>query len=235
MTENEAVYGPAIEPSKYRSAEIDKIAGALAAAQGTYKELKANEVQAGRKFANLRATLLATKDSLASNGLGFYQYEELLGEGAGAVLLWSNLIHTSGQWISSCARIVAGQTDKQTGNRLEIYKRIHAQMLLGIAPSDGDPISFDDGGDELAEEHIIQELRKPNPPEKPIVDRDDPISKDQYNELLIELQGYDKLAKEIMETYSIETLADLPRSEYHKARSQILKIKKVTEEFERKR
>ncbi len=228
--------GEMMEPnSQYRSVEIDKIAAALAKAQGTYKELKANEVQAGRKFANLKATLLATKDSLASNGLGFYQYQELMAEGTGAVLLWSNLIHASGQWISSCARVVAGETDRQTGNRLEIYKRIHAQMLLGIAPSDGDPVSFDDNGEELAEKHIIKELSKPDSAEKSIIDRDNPISKDQHNELLIELQGYDKLAKEIMESYSIETLADLPRSEYYKVRDRILKIKKVQEEFERKR
>jgi hypothetical protein len=78
-------------------------------------------------------------------------------------------------------------------------------------------------------------LSKPDSAEKSIIDRDNPISKDQHNELLIELQGYDKLAKEIMESYSIETLADLPRSEYYKVRDRILKIKKVQEEFERKR
>ena len=221
--------------SKYRSAEIDKIAAAIAAAQGTYKTLVANEEQAGRKFANLKATFLAVKESLSSNGLGFYQHEELLEEGTGAVLLWSVLCHASGQWISSCARVIAGETDRQTGNRLEIYKRIHAQMLLGIAPSDDDPISFDDNGEELAEKHIIQELRKPDSPKKPTIDRNDTVSKDQYDELLIELSGYDKLAKEIMETYNISTLADLPRSEYHKARSRIMNIKKVTEEYERKK
>lgn len=218
-----------------RSPEINHIMAALAKAQGSYKKLIANQDAPGGKFANLHAIFDAIRDALSQNGLGFYQYIELLDEGTGAALLKTVIGHESGQYISSSARIVMGKTERATGNMLEIHKRFHALMLLGIAPSQNDPFSFDDNGQELADEHLINQIRKPREPQKPDIDRTDTISKDQYDELLIELNGYETLAKDIMETYHIETLADMPRSEYHRARAQILKIKRVQEEYEKKR
>jgi hypothetical protein len=219
----------------YRSAEINEIMGALSTAQGSYISLVANQECSKRKFANLQAILLAVRESLASNGLGFYQYIELLDEGSGAALLKTTIGHKSGQYISSCARVVTGRTDRQTGNTYEVHKRLHALMLLGIAPSDNDPIAFDDNGEMMAEEQLISSLRKPDSLEKEEIDRNDVINKHQYEELLIELSGFEKIAKDIMEVYDIRTLADLPASEYHRARSKILKIKRTQEEYSRKR
>jgi len=219
----------------YRSDEINEVMGALATAQGSYKPLIANQDAPGGKFANLQAILQATRESLSSNGLSFYQFIELLDEGSGAALLKSNVGHKSGQYISSCARVVTGKTDRQTGNTYEVHKRLHALMLLGIAPSDNDPIAFDDNGEIMAEQHLIAQLRKPDSPAKEEVDRNDVINKHQYEELLIELNGFEKIAKDIMEVYDIRTLADLPASEYHRARAKILKIKKTQEEYLRKK
>ena len=108
-------------------------------------------------------------------------------------------------------------------------------MLLGIAPSDNDPIAFDDNGEMMAENHLIASLRKPDSPQKEEIDHNDVINAHQYSELLIELNGFEKIAKDIMETYDIRTLADLPATEYHKARSKILKIKRTQEEYMRQR
>jgi len=224
-----------MEQTIYRSSEINEIMGALSKAQGSYKKLVANQDAPGGKFANLQAILEAVRESLAGNGLGFFQFIELLDEGSGAALLKTTLGHESGQYISSCARVVAGKTERQTGNIYEIHKRLHALMILGIAPSDNDPIAFDDNGEIIAEQHLISQLRKPDSPKKEEVDRSDVINKNQYEELLIELDGFDKIAKDIMEVYDIHTLADLPSSEYHRARSKILKIKRTQEEYSRKR
>lgn len=209
--------------------------GALAKAQGSYKRLVANQDAPGGKFANLQAILEAVRESLASNGLGFFQFIELLDEGSGASLLKSTLGHSSGQYISSCARVVVGKTVRETGNIYEVHKRLHALMLLGIAPSNNDPIAFDDNGEMIAEQHLISSLRKPDAPDKETIDHNDVINKTQYEELLIELSGFDKIAKDIMEVYDIHTLADLPASEYHRARAKILKIKRTQEEYSRKR
>ena len=219
----------------YRSEAINEIMGALSKAQGDYKPLVANQSVSGRKFANLQAILDAVRDALSTNGLGFFQFIELLDEGSGAALLKTTIGHESGQYISSCARVVAGKTDRQTGNIYEVHKRLHALMLLGIAPSDNDPIAFDDNGEMMAENHLIASLRKPDSPQKEEIDHNDVINAHQYSELLIELNGFEKIAKDIMETYDIRTLADLPSAEYHKARSKILKIKRTQEEYMRQR
>jgi hypothetical protein len=219
----------------YRSEAINEIMGALSKAQGDYKPLVANQSVSGRKFANLQAILDAVRDALSTNGLGFFQFIELLDEGSGAALLKTTIGHESGQYISSCARVVAGKTDRQTGNIYEVHKRLHALMLLGIAPSDNDPIAFDDNGEMMAENHLIASLRKPDSPQKEEIDHNDVINAHQYSELLIELNGFEKIAKDIMETYDIRTLADLPATEYHKARSKILKIKRTQEEYMRQR
>jgi ERF superfamily len=219
----------------YRSIEINEIMGALAKAQGSYKKLVANQDAPGGKFANLQAILDAVRESLSKNGLGFFQFIELLDEGSGAALLKTTIGHESGQYISSCARVVTGKTERQTGNIYEIHKRLHALMLLGIAPSDNDPIAFDDNGEIMAEQHLVASLRKPDSPQKEEIDRSDVINKHQYEELLIELNGFDKIAKDIMQAYDIHTLADLPASEYHRARAKILKIKRTQEDYLRKK
>jgi hypothetical protein len=221
--------------SIYRSDEINEIMGALSKAQGAYKKLMANQDAPGGKFANLQSILEAVRESLAKNGLGFFQFIELLDEGSGAALLKTTIGHESGQYIASCARVVAGKTERQTGNIYEIHKRLHALMLLGIAPSDNDPIAFDDNGEIMAEQHLVASLRKPDSPKKEEVDRMDVINKTQYEELLIELDGFEKIAKDIMEVYDIHTLADLPASEYHRARAKILKIKRTQEDYLRKK
>lgn len=223
------------EKMTYCSESTGELISSLSKAQGAYKKLVANQDAPGGKFANLQAILDAVRGSLSDNGLAFYQYIELLDEGSGASLLKSILGHESGQYISSCARVVVGKTERQTGNIYEIHKRLHALMILGIAPSDNDPIAFDDNGEIMAEQHLISQLRKPDAPKKEEIDRTDVINKTQYEELLIELSGFDKIAKDIMEVYDIHTLADLPASEYHRARSKILKIKRTQEEYSRKR
>jgi hypothetical protein len=219
--------------NNHRSPEINQIMGALAKAQGSYKKLKANEESAGgKKFANLQAILDAVKDSLANNGLGFYQYIELLDEGSGAALLRTVLGHESGQYISSCARVVAGKTDRATGNIYEVHKRFHALMLLGIAPSENDPMAFDDNGDLLADERILEELKKPREQQK--LHTEETVTKEQYNDLMIELEGYPELVKDIQDTYDIETLADLPKAEYHIALGKLRRIKKTHDEYVRR-
>ena len=218
-------------PNKYRSEQIGALIVALGKAQASYKTLIANEDGPRGKFANLQAILAATKESLAANALGFYQHVELLDEGAGATILWTMLGHETDQFIASCARIILGKTDRETGNTLEIHKRLHALMILGIAPSSSDPVAFDDGGILQAENHLIETLRKPKEPVKEKIDYNDVVNNEQYNELLIELEGYSEITKDIMQYYDIETLANLPRSEYHKALAKVRKIKRTAEEY----
>lgn len=218
---------------KYRSEKFGLLAGALSKSQGTYKPLIANEIGPRGPYANLKATIDAVKESLSQNALSFHQHEELMDEGLGAVLLISTVLHESDQFISSRARIIEGSTLRETGTNTAIIKRRQAQMLLGIAPSDNDPDSHDDDGEEMAEKRLMKEVRKPKADQK-IVDRNDVVDKRQYEELMLELDGYPSVAKDIMDKHDIQSLADLPNSEYHPALMRIRNIKKTQEMYERR-
>lgn len=218
----------------YRSDEVDKITGALAKAQGSYKVLIPNEDIPGGAFANLQAVLECSRESLSMNGLAFYQYVELLDEGNGASLLKTIISHESGQWVSTVARIVTGVTFRETFNCIEAYRRLHALLLLGIAPSPKDPLIKDDNGLEQQDRVILQNLRKPDEAPKKVSEFVDTISKDKYDELMFELEGYELITKGIQEFYRIGSLADLPKGEYYNVQARIRKLKKNHEEYVRK-
>jgi hypothetical protein len=217
----------------YRSEEINLISDALAVAQGSYKPLIPNINGAGGKYANLQAILDATREALSKNKLAFYRVTELLDEGTGAQLLKTTLSHGSGQFISSAARIISCPTFKETFNALEVIGRSQASLLLGIAPSPHDPLLKDDNGEDQLEKVILQDIRKPEEAKKrtDFVDR---ISKDQYDILMYELEGFSDIAKGIQTKYGIDTLADLPKTEYYPVETQIRKIKKTHEDYIRK-
>lgn len=221
--------------STYRSENTDLIYGALAVAQGSFKPLKSNQDAIGGKFANLTAILEAVREPLAKNGISFYQYIELLDEGSGASLLKTVLGHSSGQFISSFARLIPGKTFRDTFNTVEGLRRVHALLILGIAPSDSDPLIKDDNGVEQFEAAIVAEIRKP---EKTKVEEKsyspETINKDQYTDLMYELEGFEEIAEGIQKYYNIPTIADMPRDQYHIAIAKIRKIKKTHEEYVRK-
>ncbi len=218
--------------NQYRSELIDQLMGSLAAAQGDYKPLEANEIAPGGKFANLAAVIAATREALSVNNLCLYFMEDLKDEGDGASIVRTYLGHSSGQFISSAARFVYGKNERQNGNRLETVKKRQAMLLLGIAPTKNDPFNFDDNCEELGEAQVLEELKKPAI--KRDIDYSVSITTDQYNDLLIELNGYPEIAKDVLEVFGITTLADLPKSEYHPALQKIRRIKKTADEYDRR-
>lgn len=219
--------------NKYRSDEIGILYGALAIAQGKYKKLVPNEESASGKYANLEAILRAVTPSLSEQKLTFYHYIELLDEGSGAALLITVLGHESGQYISSSARVMTGKTDRATGNTYEIHKRLHALMILGIAPSSNDPVAFDDDGGEQQEEQMIERIK--NPKLGKVIDPNKVISKDLYTNLMIELDGYEEIVQDIMNIYKIDTLADMPQEVYQDALAKIRRIRKANEDYEKRK
>ena len=147
------------EHNIYRSLEINEIMATLAKAQSSYNILLANQDAPGGKLSNVQYILEAVSESLSENGLGFFQFIELL--------------------------------DSK-------FKRLYSPKKEEFNPTDV-------------------------------------INKTQYAELLFELDGFDSIAKDIMDVYDIRTLADMPACEYYKARSKILKIKRTQEEYLRKK
>jgi hypothetical protein len=214
----------------YNSETVSKVYGALAKAQGSYKILIPNQDEAGGRFANLEAILKATREALSSNGLAFYQYIDLLDEGSGATLLKSMVCHESGEYVSSCARIVSQPTFRETFNAIECYRRLHALLLLGIAPSPLDPALKDDGGVEEFDKETLKAIRKPKEA-KQRGQFGDVITNDQYELLMSELEGFDEITKSVHKFYGISTVADLPKSEFFITQARIRNLKKDHENY----
>ena len=214
----------------YRSEQIDLISDALAIAQGSYKVLVPNVDASGGPYANLQAILDATREALSKNKLAFYRITELLDEGTGAQLLKTTISHGSGQFISSAARVVSCPTFKETFNALEVIGRSQASLLLGIAPSPNDPMLKDDNGAEQLEKVVLHNIRKPEEA-KNRSEFADTISKEQYDNLMYELEGFPEIARGIQIKYGKDTLADLPKDVYYKVETEVRKIKATHNEY----
>lgn len=214
---------------KYRSEEINLLMGSLAKAQGMYKPLVPNDESALGQFANLQAIIESVKEALASNGLSFFNQIELLDEGTGSSLLWTRLGHESGQFISTCARVIIGKTFRETFNGIECYKRLNALNLLGIAPVGRDPLLYDDNGSDEVQKEYIKNVRAGKPVAR--ISHPDTISKQEYEDIMWELEGYPDLVKNIQKHYAISSIADLPKSEFYNTKAQIRKIKKAQEDY----
>lgn len=213
----------------YKSDDTGILFGALSKAQGSYKVLAETQDSSVGKFAGLADILRAVRDALSTNGLSIYQYVELTDKGDGASLLWTSLGHESGQYINSCSRIIQYPTFRETSNAIEDYKRMHATMLLGIAPSPNDPLLFADNGSENMRMQTVRDMRTET---KTVVsEHQDKITKDQYEDINYELEGFPGIARGILKAFNITALADIPKTEFYKVQNEIRKIKKTHEEL----
>lgn len=122
-----------------QSAEIDKIAAALAAAQGKFTNPPKNAVNPHFKsrFASLDAIVEMARPHLAEQGLAVVQ---LVGTESGTTVLRSRLIHASGQWLECVIQLFNTNKGPQVfGSELTYQRRYGLCALLNIvADSDDD-------------------------------------------------------------------------------------------------
>ncbi len=214
----------------YRSETLGSLWSALSKAQGSYNPLKNNVIAAGGSYANLTAIIEATRKSLADNELAFNFYEEVTESGIS--MIWATLGHSSNEYMKSCSRITQQPTFRETFNAIENYKRLTACNMLGIAPSEHDPLLRDDAGEEEYDKKIIGDMRKSNNQETPKKSEFAvTISKEQYDDLMFELEGYPEIAKGLQEFFKIKTVADLPADQIYFARDKIRRLKKTHDEY----
>ena len=210
----------------YMSEKFGELTAALSKAQGSYKVLQPNTPCATGMYANLQAILDAAQPSLMDNELAFTQGTELTADGDGARLLFSLLSHKSDQFFKSYARLVNDGNDRANDTRNQAIRRQQASLVLGIAPSSHDPAMLDDNGESQAHEAVIDDLKRMrggDPVQKKA--RYETITQVMYDELMIELDGYPEILKSAFQKYGIDTMADLPLSEYHPCRVEIMTLK----------
>jgi hypothetical protein len=132
-----------IPPALYLVASIGELATALAAAQAEMKNAVLNKVNPHykSKYADLTSVREATLSVLNKHGLALVQYTTYVD---GQLLLRTELLHKSGQFISSAWPIVAG-TPQQMGSAYTYARRYGWTGICGIAAEDDDDANAAEG------------------------------------------------------------------------------------------
>jgi len=150
-----------------RSEQIDKLAEALAKAQGDFKspakdktaQIKSDKGSYSYKYADLASTFDAVRMPLAQNGLSLTQVITNT-----PLQLEAVLMHASGQWISSLYPLQMGGRPQEFGSLLTYARRYLISCLLGIAADEDD-----DGAG--AEGSAKAKAQRPAPP-APVIAED---------------------------------------------------------------
>jgi hypothetical protein len=209
----------------YQSEQIDQLADALAKAQAEYNAATYNRENPYFKssYADLDSIIMASRPALTKHGIAFIQQQQITEDGA--TMLHTRVMHKSGQWIESRSRIVPPKNDAQTyGSTLSYHKRYAAQALLGVTISE-------DRADDDAEVAMVEAkqivAKGPSNKYDPRNQSMEPIVKEQLEELERELALMPDLAEEVMDKMRIQSLADMPKSQYVAAITRIREIKKT--------
>lgn len=131
-------------PAVTRSESIDKLAAALAKAQGTMKFAVKDAINpafktgtsSGSKYADLASVQEACREALVANELAVMQLPTADGR---KVTLTTVLMHASGQFVSSELTMTAAQdTPQSIGSTITYARRYALAALAGVAQADDD-------------------------------------------------------------------------------------------------
>lgn len=125
-------------PPRLQSDSIDKLAEALAKAQGEFTAATKEKTNPHfrSKYADLASIIGATRPALSRNGLCVTQQVSPNGHG---VWVRTTLAHTSGQWIADqCWMPVAKMDAQGIGSAITYGKRYSLAALLCVAAEDDD-------------------------------------------------------------------------------------------------
>lgn len=207
----------------FRSVEIKELAIALAKAQAEFEvaDLNRQNPYFKSRYADLMSVVQASRPALTKYGLSVLQ--DIIHHDDGASVLYTILLHSSGQYVESRIRIIPPKNDIQSISSYTTYiKRMAYSSLIGVVTGDED----DDGEKAMAESREVFAKgtalnAKYNPKENPA----EVISKDQLDELEYELTEYADIAEMVLDGLKIQNLADMPKSKYMASVTRIREIK----------
>ena len=209
--------------SANKSSDLKDLFTALAKAQAEMKIAFPREENPYFKsrYEDIAEVVNASRPALTKYGLSIIQ--QLLPNDDGQNILYTILAHTSGQWIESRVRIVPPKNDIQTFHSyITMLRRLSYAALVGLAAHHED----DDGEIAMIEAREII-AKGPSTKYNPKEQSYETISKDQLDELEYELAQYPDLASEIMDRMKIQSLADLPKSQYMVSIRRVREIKNL--------
>jgi hypothetical protein len=121
-----------------QSADITELAKAIAAFQAamTPVEKSADNPFFRSKYADLASVMKQAMPLTSKEGISIVQFPGLA---EGAEVLYTQLSHTSGQWMRSCMKLHLTKNDAQgQGSALTYAKRYAAMAALGIVADEDD-------------------------------------------------------------------------------------------------
>jgi hypothetical protein len=131
---------------EYQSAEIGKIAEALAKAQGEMESAKKDSKGNYGKYTTISSILEVVKDALSKYSLAVVQAP--IPCEAGSICLRTTLMHSSGQWVASELTLKAdGAGPQKMGSVITYARRYALAALLGVGQEDDDAQSVQDDVD----------------------------------------------------------------------------------------
>ena len=205
------------------SESINELAGALAKAQSEMKlaGLDSTNPYFKSRYADFASIVKASRPALTKYGLCISQ-QVLMGE-EGQNILFTRLMHASGQYLESTMRIVPAKNDLQTlGSYLTYLKRYAYAAIVGVVASDED----DDGEEAMVTARVKAEKgTELNTKYDPRAESHELVSKDQIAEIEYELAAYPDIAGQLLEALRLQSIADLPKSKYRAVIEKIRNIK----------
>lgn len=210
-----------------RSEIINDLATALAKAQGEMKVAGLNKSNPYFKssYADLMSIVEASRPCLTKNGLSVIQ--NIVHHDDGVSMLYTILLHISGQYIESRMRIVPAKNDIQTISSYTTYlKRMAYSSLIGVVTGDED----DDGEKAVAESReVFAKGTALNTKYNPKETSPEVITKEQLADYEYELAEYPDIAEMILEGLKIQSLADIPKAKHQAAITRVREIKRMRE------
>ena len=213
-----------IEP--YQSKETAEINTAISKANSEFPLIEINRqnpyLAAG--YSDLHEIMKKIRPILSKNGLHIQQYKKPID---GKDMLITRIWHSSGQWLESRTFLFPSKNNIQSyGSNLNSMKRFEIMNILGLTVSE-DPFD-DDGESDMQEAH---ELTENGTKLKALYNKKnesyETITKEQYGELMIELNDQEDLTEEILDTLHLKSLRELPKTRFLPTINRIRKIKKI--------
>lgn len=216
----------------FMSESIDELAKAMSIAQGEYLELFYNKTNPYERweFNDLNSIITAVRPALTKNGIFFTQLPCV--DESGATIVYTRLIHSSGQWIECRSRVIPSLNNQhEFDSVLTFQKRAAACSILGIAGAN-------DRTDDDAEKdmHVLRTQENKGTDINYVYNSKtdasyERITREQLEELeyIISDSGFHDLVKQLLSRERIETLADLPKSRYYdtlKRTNEIIALRK---------
>jgi len=210
----------------YNSIEVAELYTALAKAQGEYQTVVFNRTNPylDLQYADLCNLIKATRPALTKYGLAVTQFIETPDDGS--TILHTRLLHSSGQWMETRQRILPVKNDVAAfESTLNSQKRFSYMALVGIVP-------VDDPGDDDGEMAMVRSneyiARGPSEKLNPKKQSMNVIAKHELEELETELRDFPNIAEDLLDRLRLQSLADLPASQY---RTTLIRIRKIKEEY----